>query len=682
MDDVHPLISSTGNRKANSSEIEKYLQKDSFILKMETGIDINERPDLKKAASEAVLKVDIGTPDSGSDLSTKKSDPSKTAEEVEEDFTSKDAGDEMRPGQSPGIIPEGKKTKTGEIYKQTRMIETLFSLLLGDGKDLLEASYIDVQDAVILWIQLILDEKIRFKWSAKSQASFPVALKKAESAKGSPLTSEEKLYLKGLVLYEAKKWARGKVLNDPKLSTVGGYEFMEWFILGSTVAYASGKRKSLPTEYKTKALRVELWREKNAASNLKKLWALTLAVRGKYSVNKISTPPSGVISKSKEGYYKELPSDAKKPLPPAGESNTKDLVDRKVITSGHGKGGYLRFHDIQVGLDQAQESDSIKIANRFYSYSDKWSRHRKRMIRGLLTGIGGSYYLKEHRQDIDPVFRGDKDPRKRLIFIHMLRRLIPDKSMYATILRLIREVETVDQRPYYYKDIVAKTQIKIVFHELLKLQRLIMRRKLVEKIRRAENKKLLAEIPKGAFLSLVVRVDAEWDPFRIPLRSPLPRLDKSGILAGGYKGMFFNASDIDMIAAGLNHKNFLVQREVARWIVTFYNQNRGTHIPSPDNSGSGVMYTTQFLKYIAEAEAKDIIYYERNYVKWRYTKGYTGEHNVSKATEYVDDKNKPIARDAKIGTPVGRIPVRIGSWADRDLFRKLDRDRIRFTENK
>jgi len=277
---------------------------------------------------------------------------------------------------------------------------------------------------------------------------------------------------------------------------------------------------------------------------------------------------------------------------------------------------------------------------------------------------------------------GDVDPQKRLLFIHLLRRLIPDASMLPRVNKLIRELETVDKRPYRFFDTitfvdplnpadrVVRRQEKIVGHELLKLQRFIVRRILVNKIKSGGEPAFLKEIPKGSFLTLVVRIDAEWDPFRIPLRTPIPRD------AAGKNGMFFTKADIDVIRGGLENRNFLVQRETARWIVAFYNQNRTDgHIQDPSNDE----FASKFISAIKFGEARDIIYFERNYVNWKYqpSKLSATAPETGAAGPVSDPANTiQVTRGKNVtGIPVGRVAVRVGTPADRDIFSAIDQDR-------
>jgi hypothetical protein len=249
--------------------------------------------------------------------------------------------------------------------------------------------------------------------------------------------------------------------------------------------------------------------------------------------------------------------------------------------------------------------------------------------------------------------------------------------MLRPINKLLRELETVDRRPYRYFDTITydpstpnrfvRRQEKIVGHELLKLQRFIVRRVLVTRIKSRTEPTFLKEIPKGSFLTLVVRIDAEWDPFRIPLRSPIPR---SG---DGRNGMFFTKEDVDIIKGGLENRNFIVQRETARWLVSFYNRNRASgHIGAPEDDGDA----NKFIRAFKFAEARDIVYYERNYVNWKYA-----DESYSKTTPVSGNAGDP-ANTIKVqpgnnvtGVPVGRVAIRIGTFADQDLFRAIDQDR-------
>jgi len=366
--------------------------------------------------------------------------------------------------------------------------------------------------------------------------------------------------------------------------------------------------------------------------------------------------PSGATVDARE----DVPGKSSDPaLIGRGESK-RDLSEaRHGKFYGHGRGGYYRTYDQQFKLPQA-ENDVVKKALGFYQFPAVWKGLRKKIIDALLIGLG------------------DKDPQKRLLFIHILRRLIPDASMLPRVNKLLRELETVDRRPYRYFDTITydpanpnnrlvRRQEKIVGHELLKLQRFIVRRILVNKIKSGGEPAFLKEIPKGSFLTLVVRIDAEWDPFRIPLRSLIPRD------ASGQNGMFFTKADVDVIKGGLENRNFLVQRETARWLVSFYNRNREDgQIGGPESDE----FANKFLRAFKFAEARDIVYYERNYVNWKYAdKSYSTTTPVVGTVGDADNTIR-VARGANVtGIPVGRVAIRIGSAADRDIFRAIDQDR-------
>jgi hypothetical protein len=107
--------------------------------------------------------------------------------------------------------------------------------------------------------------------------------------------------------------------------------------------------------------------------------------------------------------------------------------------------------------------------------------------------------------------------------------------------------------------------------------------------------------------------------------------------------------------------------------VSFYNRNRvDGHIGSPDSDESA----SKFLRAFKFAEARDIVYYERNYVNWRYA-DQSFSATVPTAGNVGDTENTiKVARGANVtGVPVGRVAIRIGSAADSDIFRGIDQDR-------
>jgi len=690
---AHPLVAKLlreGKNQASLEDLEQYLQLEKFRKGIREGGD--------KKGEVKTGEKDAGTKDPATEPETK-----EPATEEKEPAAEKDG---LRPGQAPGEREtallkklskdeqEGLISKTATEYQVTRGIETLMDLFAGNGQNLLQATYSDLQTAILVWLHYI----------RKSGA------------------------------------------------TVDEYTFINYMLAGALSVPAgagSGVRDygTLPAEYERRTRVLKIMDDV--------IWPKTQQLMQKYQVNKsMDLGDPNKLKGLRDEIYNTLPEDPKPDDPKAikvpgksdlygteirAERNTGKTESQRLSAErahgkyyGHGRGGYYNYYDNRFKLDQS-ENDSEKVTNKFYYYPAQWRQTRTVIIKGLLTALT------------------DRDPLKRLIIIHFLRRLIPDPTMHGTVLKLLREVETVDKRPYLYADILGRPQEKIVVHELLKLQRFILRRILVGKIKSKEDPDMLKNIPKGGFLPLVVRIDAEWDPFRIPLRTPIPFTRDNG--------MFFTKSDIGVISGGLDNRNFLVQREVARWIVSFYNQNRGGHIGDPDGDGSGA----KFLSSIKKAESKDVIYYERNYVVWEYVLGYlnptvsqaydkaiaaykkalnaletkndasyTEANNeykkaveqlkaaaqskqntnsyktvvgaldkvgqaidakdlnalraaeaevraaqtyVSKSTEYSEGKVPTYTPDQNITTPVGRIPVKINTWADRDIFRRIDADR-------
>jgi hypothetical protein len=534
------------------------------------------------------------------------------------------------PGQYPGLLkkqeakdPNAKETeeewlkkrsRVATRYEKTRAVEILHSLLLANGSDLLKASYLDLQNAVNLITQMAVEDKRENEWLA-------------------------------------------------------------YLLAGAMAADGQGRRY-----HGHKNLGAELDRTQRTRA---KLGTLTAAIRGQVGQFSLEKGNVGLkaddLAKYRKEYYQNLPESVKTTTDeqPPGRSgddslegkypSKRDLAEKRYGKYyGHGRGGYYGFYDQQHGLKQA-ENDAEKLALGFYKFQSQWKLQRNKIVKGLLTALG------------------DKDPQKRLLIIHLLRRLIPDVGMLPRVNKLLRELETVDKRPYSFISTYVRVkqdgtrallkQEKIVGHELLKLQRFIVRRILVNKIKGQNEPDFLKEIPKGSFLTLVVRIDAEWDPYRIPLRTPIPRN------AGGTNGMFFVGDDIAVIKGGLENRNFLVQRETARWIVDFYNYNRGTNYISA-SSGAG----KNFVKALKFAERRDIVYYERNYVQWKYTDNKFNKTIAASTAK--KDPNDPKSEYGQptpsytvkkgtdvYGTPVGRIAVKLGTYADTDIFRSIDEDR-------
>jgi len=598
----HPLLVSP---TVTYDQVEYYFQLDEFLGKS-TGT--SPTPPVKNGSAKA---TDPGT----------KTPPKETPKWDFPDGVDVVSGERLRPGQSPGEIltlpipadDVKKRSVTARYYERVRAVEVLHSLLLGDGTALLKASYVDVQNALLLYMALINRDRTN-------------------------------------------------------AADVTDGEFL-WYLLAGASAISGNEGTRFHSH---KELDLELARGERTRDNLLKLWSgaksnLRVAAleRGNLAEDEAS------LNAYRNFYYDDLQRtssgasiDARVP----GKSGDAELSGRGTSKRplseqrhgkfyGHGRGGYYGSYDQQYKLPQA-ENDKVKKAQGFYQFPAIWGNTRKTIVDGLLVGLG------------------DKDPQKRLLFIHLLRRLIPDASMLPRVNKLLRELETVDRRPYKYFDTVTwdpanpnnrfvRRQEKIVGHELLKLQRFIVRRILVNKIKSGSEPAFLKEIPKGSFLTLVVRIDAEWDPFRIPLRTPIPRDGK------GVNGMFFTKSDIDVIKGGLENRNFLVQRETARWIVSFYNRNRGGHIKTADDEDA-----SKFLGAMKFAEARDIVYYERNYVNWRYKdEAYSQTEPVNGNAGDPANTIRLQAGTNVVGVPVGRVAIRVGTPADSDLFRNIDQDR-------
>jgi hypothetical protein len=587
----HPLLASS---KVTYQDVESYFQLDEFLGK-KAPVTTTTKPDVEEPKVD-----DWGFVDNADVIS----------------------GDRLRPGQSPGVrtvpIPNDsmKRSVTARYYERIRAVEVLHSLLLGDGDALLRASYVDVQNSLLLYMALIHRDRPNPK----------------------------------------------DVIEDDFL----------WYLLAGASAVSGNEGTRFHSH---KELDLELGRGERTVANIMKLW------NGAKANLKVARLEQGKLAEDEKMladfrnfYYDDLQrtpgagsldagrtpgKSADQGLAGRGTSH-RDLSEKRFGKFyGHGRGGYYKSYDQEYKLPQA-ENDAVKKALSFYQFPTIWNGTRKQIVNGLLVGLG------------------DKDPQKRLVFIHLLRRLIPDASMLPRVNKLLRELETVDRRPYKYLDTVTydpanpgnatiRRQEKIVGHELLKLQRFIVRRILVNKIKSGSEPAFLKEIPKGSFLTLVVRIDAEWDPFRIPLRTPIPRDTK------GTNGMFFTKSDIDVIKGGLENRNFLVQRETARWIVSFYNRNRASgdiKDPSSDDSAS------KFLNAVKFAEARDIVYYERNYVNWKY-KDNAFNATVPETGNTGDPANTIRVQKGEnvVGVPVGRVAVRIGTWTDSDIFRAIDNDR-------
>lgn len=632
---------SSSSKGAESSETDEYYL--GHPLLKESAITLNKLKEYLKIDNIASEKVETTSkqaetkPVEKVEEKTKKEEPKKSAPSDSADDDDDD--DFSEPGQYSGDkLDKGSENRVfAQMYEKIRAIETLHSLLLARGDDLLKVSFKDLQNAV-----LILQLKILNKIEAARTKS-PDAVK-----------------------------------NDIQ------YDFLTYLFAGSAVASNQGRRINDHRQLGLELTRKE--RTDKAVANLlsaidEKVSGLKLGnvqkdinaikdLRSKYNLEK------GYVSKDER--EKDLSETRIVPPGRSGDPELRVLDDkskRDVSEKshgrfyGHGHGGYYKFYDQQFTLEeqsgglstQGQAADARKINEGVYQFHTNVRGYRDRIIQALLVALG------------------DKDPQKRLLIIHLLRRLIPEASMLPKINKLLRELETVDKKPYlYFSTILGQAaaagefavirQEKIVGHELLKLQRFIVRRILVNKIRSGAEPDFLKEIPKGSFLTLVVRIDAEWDPFRIPLRTPIP------INETGSNGMFFTKKDLDVIRGGLENRNFLIQRETARWIVSFYNLNRnvGGHIGDPGDDAEA----RKFVRAVKFAEKRDIVYFERNYVQWRYTPDY-GQGKYSAATSR-DAKDLAVtAEEGVIGVPVGRVPVRVGTLLDRDVFRKIDNDRFK-----
>ncbi|MDH4127565.1 MAG: hypothetical protein OEV44_02340 [Spirochaetota bacterium] len=568
-----------------------------------------------------------------------KTAPAATKDKKESD----DDDDDDEPGQYPGVRPEkvesaGDRSYNARAYEAVRAIETLHSLLLGRSDDLLKVSYLDLQNALF-----ILQHEMLRKFQSVNKA--------------------------GIV-------------------DTGSNDFIAYLMAGTQSAASQGRRYHGHVD-----LGAELDRFARARANLNTLLAgigKNLAGLEKQQIG-IDAPTLQKYRKDyidDKGYKiddKNIDSDYSRR--PPGRSFDKDLnlkgdSRRDASERSHGKyygqgqGGFGKNYDQQISLEgqagglsaEGQEADKRKIELGYYNFPPQWRGPRSQMIRALLVALA------------------DKDPQKRLIIIHLLRRLIPEASMLQALNKLLREIETVDKRPYKYFDtifgregndatspVVIRRQEKIVGHELLKLQRFVVRRMLVNKIRGGTEPDFLKEIPKGSFLTLIIRIDAEWDPFRIPLRSPISRN------SNGSNGMFFSAQDIAVIQGGLENRNFLIQRETARWIVSFYDINRTAgFIGAPETDS----HAKAFVRAIKFAEKRDIVYYERNYIQWQYANDY-GDNGLTATSRLVNNANLTIKpAEDQVGIPVGRIPVRVGSPSDCSAFRSIDRDRKKEFEDK
>jgi hypothetical protein len=619
----HPLLTKS---KITFEDVENYLRVDSIIK------------DKQLVHFKAVEKKDAGTTETKPAETTTPAETEDDDDLLDDDIEVSSKRSSVRPGQSPGyratpVPADNLRPVTARYYERVRAIETLHSMLLGDGTVLLKAPFIDVQNAFLIWMKLINNERGAvtdvkdiveddFLWYLLAGANA------ISGNEGTRFHDHKSLDLEV-----------GKIDSD-----------------GSVAAPSRGAR---------------------AASNLANLWEMTKDRLGARLQQGHLSQTKEELGKYRAGYYDDIELNASKkaidaPVDP-GKSGSDDLFgigashrDTSEATHGkfygHGRGGYYKFYDQQFRLDQAASTsaDTTKKMLGFYQFPAEFRNARKKLVHAFLVGLG------------------DKDPQKRLLYIHMLRRLIPDASMLPRVNKLLRELETVDRRPYKYFDTITwdpnnpavrsiKRQEKIVGHELLKLQRFIVRRILVNKINSGSEPGFLKEIPKGSFLTLVVRIDAEWDPFRIPLRTMIAKSDN------GSNGMFFTKRQIDVIKGGLENRNFLVQRETARWIVSFYNHNRANnHIGSPGSDE----YAAKFIRAIKFAEARDIVYYERNYVSWTYANdAYSSTKYTTGNTGDADNTISISKGKNVVGIPVGRVAVRIGSFADKDIFASIDRDR-------
>jgi len=172
----HPLLLKS---TATYEDVEYYFQLDNFL-----GGELGKTAAVKPATTTTSTTSTTTTPKTSTTTTTPATStttttpktsttttttPATTETKPSDDWQFADGiqselGDRLRPGQTPGenkepmgVIPTdvNKRSVTARYYERVRAVETLHSLMIGDGNALLKASYLDVQNALLLWMALI-----------------------------------------------------------------------------------------------------------------------------------------------------------------------------------------------------------------------------------------------------------------------------------------------------------------------------------------------------------------------------------------------------------------------------------------------------------------------------------------------------------------------------------------------
>lgn len=162
----------------------------------------------------------------------------------------------------------------------------------------------------------------------------------------------------------------------------------------------------------------------------------------------------------------------------------------------------------------------------------------------------------------------NKDPRVRLISIDILRRFTPDRLMapeielsYKAIKNSSLNLNTKQRKysDYYeYRNIYGKNVKKSLAEETTKLYKFMRRDQLIYHIKNKDGY-YLKQISKEDFLILVKPIDKE------PISS-IPLLSTKKVL-------YFKATQLKMVLAGMENSNLTVKRGTALYLIEYYNNN-------------------------------------------------------------------------------------------------------------
>jgi len=230
-----------------------------------------------------------------------------------------------------------------------------------------------------------------------------------------------------------------------------------------------------------------------------------------------------------------------------------------------------------------------------------WSARDEMFLSWLLEidsaslGIGGQARFRYQDDAVKAALGGllNPDPRVRLACIHLLRRIGPNTEMKGDVELALQDETVEEKRDQYligekkfvnYLDTYGRYQFKNVLKELQKLHAFILRKEMVQKIKKADNEKYLTELSKTLFRILTHQIDREsW--WRVPLgidpepdarylyesvaHEKLLTVDNDTSLLNDNAGL---KKILTVVAGGIENYYFTNQVETAAWLVRLWDE--------------------------------------------------------------------------------------------------------------